>query len=195
MILAWAVVLGLLLSVARYRKDTFNRIAAIPLSSPWLVLLAVALQIPLLRSPTLPTEELVIQQILFIFSHLLLLIFVWLNRHLPGVLLVGLGVILNLAVILANGGFMPITPETLVEINPGTTINNWQEGLHYGYSKDVILSDKKTVLPILSDILVFPPPFPFLVAFSIGDIFIAIGIIALLLDIRFAKDEVPVELS
>jgi hypothetical protein len=119
-------------------------------------------------------------QALFLLSHLLLLTFVWLNRRLVGIQIVGLGVACNLAVILTNGGLMPITPETLVRINPGSTLDQWTVGSHYGYSKDVILLSQDMFLWVLSDMLVLPPPFPWPTAFSIGDLLIAAGIFVLL---------------
>jgi hypothetical protein len=79
------------------------------------------------------------QQVLFLLSHLFLLVFVWRNRQMRGIQIVGLGVICNLLVIVANGGFMPVTPETLLQINPGSTLEQWPAGIHYGYSKDIIL--------------------------------------------------------
>jgi hypothetical protein len=182
MILILAVVLGLVASLVRYRGRAFSQIAAIPLRSAWLALLAVVLQVPLLRAPAGPTQGLVWQQVLFLASYLLLLAFVWRNRRLAGVLLVGLGVICNLAVILANGGFMPITPQTLVQINPSSTLEQWTLGLHYGYSKDVILSRLETRLWALADVLVVPPPFPWPTAFSPGDLLIAAGVFVLLLN-------------
>ena len=181
MILALAVVLGLFAALLRYGRQAFRRISAIPLHAPWLVLVAVGLQLPLLRAPAGPIEGLRLQQALFLASHLLLLAFVWRNRHLPGILVIGAGVILNLAVILANAGFMPITPETLVRINPGSIAAAWPEGTHYGHSKDVILPWENTRLWVLSDILVLPPPFPWPTAFSVGDLLIAAGIVILLL--------------
>jgi hypothetical protein len=180
MILALAVVLGLLVSLARHGGRAIQRIAAIPINSAWLALLAVALQVPLLRSPMALPGSLRWQQAFFLASHLPLLVFVWRNRRLAGVLIVGLGVISNLVVISANGGFMPITPETLVKINRESTIEQWPEGLHFGYSKDIILDRDDTVLWALSDVLVIPPPFPWPTAFSAGDVLIAMGIIALL---------------
>jgi hypothetical protein len=180
MILVAAVILGLIASFARHRGNTFNRIAAIPLHSAWLVILALILQWPLLRAPAGPSQFVGLQQALFLISHLLLLVFVWLNRRQLGVLLVGVGVICNLSIILVNGGFMPITPETLVEINPGSTVGQWPEGFHYGHSKNVILAEEDTRLVALSDRLVAPPPFPRPTAFSIGDLVIAAGIVVLL---------------
>ncbi len=180
MILALAVVLGFAASLVRYRGRTFSQLAAIPLHSAWLALFALVLQWPLLRVPAGASKQLIVQQALFLLSHLLLLAFVWLNRRLIGIQIVGLGVICNLAAIVVNGGFMPITPETLVQINPGSTAEQWLVGTHYGYSKDVILSQEATRLWALSDILVLPPPFPWPTAFSVGDLFIALGIAGLL---------------
>lgn len=180
MILTLAVILGLIASTIRNRSDTASRLASITLHAPWLALVALAFQVPLLRAPSGPTQQVVAAQALFLLSHLLLLTFVWLNRRFVGIQVVGLGVLCNLAVILTNGGFMPITPDTLVRINPGSTLDHWTVGFHYGYSKDVILTAQDTVLRVLSDMLVLPPPFPWPTAFSVGDLLIAAGIIVLL---------------
>lgn len=180
MILAAAVIVGLVASLIRHRHQTISQIASIPLRSIWLALLALVLQIPLLRAPSGPTQPLGIQQSLFLLSSLLLLAFVWRNRRLVGIQIVGLGVLCNILVIATNGGFMPITPETLVRINLGSTLDQWTVGFHYGGSKDVILPRASTNLWPLSDILVVPPPFPWPTAFSPGDVLIAIGIVVLL---------------
>jgi len=180
MILALAVILGLIASAIRHRSETASQIASIPLRAPWLALVALALQVPLLRAPFGPTQQVTAAQALFLLSHLLLLMFVWLNWRLVGIEIVGLGVLCNLIVVLANGGFMPITPQTLVRINPGSTLEQWTVGFHYGGSKDVILLQQETTLWVLSDILVLPPPFPWPTAFSVGDLLIALGIIVML---------------
>lgn len=181
MILAWAVLLGLILSIIRYGRSAFRQIARIPIRAAWLILAAVVLQLPLLRSGTGPVSELRIQQTLFLSSFAVLLVFIWINRHIRGVLIIGAGVLLNLVVILANSGFMPISPLTLEAINPATGPNEWQEGFHYAFSKDIILSKEKTNLWFLSDVFLLPPPYPSPAAFSAGDIVIAIGIIYLMI--------------
>jgi len=145
------------------------------------------MQIPLLRSASGPTSDVALQQVLFLLSHLLLLVFIWLNRHILGVKVIGIGLALNLLIILINGGFMPIAPETLVKINAGTVVTDWPHGIHYGFSKDIILIKETTRLWIFSDILVLPPPLPIPVAFSVGDILISIGIIALLAEKRITN--------
>lgn len=195
MILVWAVILGLLLSFLRYRGEFINRLASIPIRSAWLILIAIGMQLPLLRTPAAPAGDLVLQQVLFILSHVVLLIFVWLNRHITGILVIGSGVVLNLAVILLNGGFMPISPETLVKINPGTTAADWLIDMHYAYSKDVILAKAETNLWWLSDILVLTIPLPVRAAFSPGDLIIAGGIILLLFDLPMTEKQAEQEIS
>ena len=180
MILALAVAVGLVLGLARYRGQAFSRIAALPLRSIGMALLAVALQLPLLRAPAGSVQSVRVQQALFLLSHLLLLVFVWRNWRLTGVRILGLGVICNLLVIAVNGGLMPIAPQTLTQINPGSLPSQWLAGLHYGYSKDIILLREQTRLEMLSDRWVIPPPFPWPVAFSLGDVLIALGIVVLL---------------
>jgi hypothetical protein len=180
MILALAVILGLFASLIRHRTQIASQLANISLNSAWLAILALALQYPLLRAPFGPTQLVNVQQALFLLSHLLLLTFVWQNRQLTAMWVVGLGLFCNLLVILANGGFMPISPETLTRINPGTTLDQWPAHFHYGYSKDVILSRQDTNLWALSDILMLSPPFPWPTAFSLGDLMIGVGIVLLL---------------
>jgi hypothetical protein len=180
MILTLAVVLGIAASLVRHQGRIFDQIAAIPLRSAWLALLAIVLQWPLLRAPAGPTQGLSVQVALFLLSYLLLLVFVWLNRRLTGVLIAGYGVVCNLLVIVINGGLMPIAPEILVEINEGSRPEQWPVGDHYGYSKDVILPGQDTKLWALSDTLVIPPPFPRPIAFSLGDLLIAFGVVVLL---------------
>lgn len=180
MILALAVVLGLGLSLARHGPGVLSRITGLPLHAAWLAPVALALQVPLLRAPFCPVAEVTLPQGLFLLSQLFLLAFVWHNRRLAGIRLVGVGVLCNLLVILANGGFMPISPETLVRINPGASLEQCTIGYHYGFSKDVILVQESTRLWLLSDALVLPAPFPWPTAFSLGDLILGAGIVWLL---------------
>jgi len=180
MILSLAVVLGLTIAIVRYRRQAFSRIASIPLRYPWVILIAIILQIPLLRAPAVLPGQIRIQQALLLISYMLLLLFFWLNRHLAAVWLIAAGILANLVVILLNGGLMPVTPQTLVKINPGSTVDEWQTGLHYLGSKDVVQTADRTRAGFLSDRFTVKPPFPLPFAFSLGDIFIAAGIVWLL---------------
>lgn len=108
-------------------------------------------------------------------SMILWLAFALANRRLPGFWLLGLGLAANLLVIVANGGFMPISPETLQVLTPETKSEHWMIGQRLGYSKDIVLLASQTRLAWLSDCLLLPSWFPCQVAFSIGDVLIALG--------------------
>jgi len=173
MILAVAVVLGLIVSLARHKTQAIDRIAALPLRSAWLALLALVLQYPLLLAPFGETQQVVLHQVLFLVSHLLLLTFIWQNRSLVGVQIIGLGVIWYLAAILANGGFMPVTAEALEGAGLSHLALGQQAGARVLNAKDILLPRESTRLWALSDIFVIPPPLG--TAFSPGDLFLALG--------------------
>jgi hypothetical protein len=103
---------------------------------------------------------------------LLLAMFCWQNRHQAGFRLIPLGITLNMLVIAANGGVMPISPSTIeqvsgVRITAGTTLH---------FSKDRVLNDDQAMLPWLSDRLLLPGPLARLAAWSIGDLLLLLGV-------------------
>jgi Family of unknown function (DUF5317) len=112
-------------------------------------------------------------------SLIIFLVFVWLNRRLPGmpVLMIGFG--LNLVVILANRGWMPISPLTASHLTGGSAIQPADIGSRFG-QKDILLLPQDMHFEILADRFLLPDWFPYKVAFSLGDILIALGIFWLL---------------
>lgn len=108
-------------------------------------------------------------------SLLLLLAFAWVNRGQPGFWVLGIGLALNLLVIALNGGWMPISPETLARMYPHRGEEAWIIGQRLGTSKDLIIATADTRLAWLSDRFTLPSWSPYQVAFSMGDIFIAAG--------------------
>ncbi len=112
----------------------------------------------------------------FVVSQVLLLLFAWVNRRLPGFWLLGLGLSLNLIVIVLNGGLMPIAPETATTLFPEVPVEQWEPGQRLGTTKDVVLPRQQTRLWPLSDWLVTPDWMPYRTAFSPGDVLIACGV-------------------
>ena len=112
-------------------------------------------------------------------SQILLLVFVWLNRHIFSMSILLCGVLLNLSVMTANGGFMPISPQTASRLVPENVLRDVQPGSRFG-TKDILLSPQETRFELLADRFLPPIWFPYQVAFSLGDVFIALGVFWLL---------------
>jgi hypothetical protein len=174
MILLLAVLIGLLAGVLRakirgqgYQPPEIDKV--------WLVVIAFIPQI--LAFQMSGTSALIPNDLaagILVVSQALLLAFAWANRHQPGFWALGLGLVLNFLVISLNGGWMPISPDTVSRLT-NTSPELWQIGQRLGTGKDIILSIEETRLWFLSDCLLLPSWFPYRVAFSIGDIIIAIG--------------------
>jgi len=110
-----------------------------------------------------------------IATYALLIAFLWANRGLPGMKLILLGAALNLAVILANGGYMPVTREALLRSGHlDLVIAHGEQAFVLG-SKDIILPKDQTRLQLLSDVVGVPEAFPVSATFSVGDLIIMAG--------------------
>lgn len=109
-------------------------------------------------------------------SQILLLIFTALNFRLPGMPVLALGLACNLAVIIANGGFMPLTTDAASRLVSQIVLDGLVVGERVSSaSKDILLPDASIRLPWLADRFVPPQNMPYRFAFSLGDVFIAIG--------------------
>ena len=174
MILA-AAILGAVL-IGLVRGGSLRQLAYLPLRWAWVALLAFGLQIYLIYFPE-PVNEGILSPrvIVLMFSYGLLFAIVWQNRALPGIRLIGLGFLCNFAVMLLNGGYMPITAEALAQVGHSRNILSPEPGARVRATKDIVLPRDQTIAWWLSDIWVLPPPFPIPSVFSLGDVFIALG--------------------
>jgi hypothetical protein len=174
MILLVAILVGLVvgLSLASIQKRAWS----VPLlSKPWLAIIAFLPQYLFLYLPA--TSRLVTDKLAgagLISSLVLLLVFCWFNHRISGVWLLGLGLLFNLLVIAANGGFMPISLQTASRLVPVETLAALGNGSRFG-TKDILLLPEQTRLIWLSDQFLPPRGFPYQVAFSLGDVVIATG--------------------
>lgn len=180
MVLLTAVAAGLILTVVR-AKLTSRRLKPIKLKLDWLVLVAVLPQILVFQIPAIGKQfsDALIPFIL-VTSQALLLGFAAANLTQPGVWALGLGLLANFLAIIFNGGWMPISPEVVHRILPHLPVDFPLTDRRLGLSKDWIYAENDIHLPWLSDRFTLPEWSSYQVAFSIGDILIAIGIIWLL---------------
>jgi len=180
MILLIAVVAGIGAGVIRSLAN-HTKLQNIQIKSIWLVLVAF---LPQWLAFNFSTTRVMIPDswipFILLGSQLLLLVFVWQNRNLPGIKVMGLGLLLNFIVIAFNHGFMPLSPETAQKLIPEGVTVDLAIGERVEYGKDILLPVNETKLWFLSDIFVLPKWFPNRAAFSTGDILLGIGSFLLL---------------
>jgi len=120
--------------------------------------------------------------VLYVATTLVVVVAVLRNLDLPGIWLVVLGAVCNLAAIVSNGGYMPATPEALASFGKGApTI----------YSNSAVVASPN--LGWLIDRFALPRWVPFANIFSVGDVLLALGVFVLLVVVmRRGRPATPV---
>jgi hypothetical protein len=154
-----------------------SNLAHVELKWAWLAPLAFLMQAYLIFVPAEKWGGLLSgRSLILIFSYGLLFVVIWHNWQLPGVKLLGLGLLLNFLVIVLNGGFMPITPEALVRTGYDANVSQLETGYLVGRTKNIVMELGEARLWFLSDIVVIPEPFPIPSVLSVGDLLIVVGV-------------------
>lgn len=114
---------------------------------------------------------------IYVASTALVLASVIANRSIPGMAIVAVGAVSNLAAIVANGGYMPAARSALAAL---------------GRSDPTAYSNSSTVdhaaLGPLTDVFAMPRWLPFANVFSVGDVLIVVGIVTtIVLAMRSAR--------
>lgn len=165
-------IIALVIIVALLRGGSLRNFATLKLRWLPLVIAGFALQLliftPFARSPLVAFATLPI----YVLSLALLAIWVASNWRIPGMALIAIGLALNVAVIGANGGHMPVLPESarlagqyeaLAADDPRT-------------SKHKLMPSDQVRLWLLSDIIAVPRGVPGASVMSVGDIVLTVGI-------------------
>jgi len=170
-VLAYAVIILIIVAII-LRRD-LNAIGRIPFRGGW-KLAAIVIGLFVLQAVTVlyVPGQTVLQLALVILSHLALILLCVLNYRIPGAKLFALGVALNTIVMVANGGWMPVTPETHYYVHPDRVIAVESRP---SSSKNIIIPREETNLWILSDIVRVTLPWR-RNAVSIGDLVMILGI-------------------
>jgi hypothetical protein len=162
-----AVSLGLL--VGALRGGSLGRLARLPIRLPWLAGLAWLLQVTLFLSPLAPALE-PWAAALHLASVGLVGAVVLVNRALPGLALLGGGLLLNAAVYATNGGFMPVSERALLAVgSDAATLEAMRAGARV---QKTFLMHPDTPFWFLGDVL----PVPLVrKVYSPGDVVAAAG--------------------
>jgi len=155
MVLLLALIAGLLIGQvwARWQGHFYQ---TPNLQYIWLVFVAFLPQILVIYLPNIP-NGLVAGSLLA--SQILLFGFAWLNRQIAGMPILICGVVLNLLVMAANGGYMPVSPQTASRLVSEERMLDYQIGNRIG-AKDILLRPQDSRFEILADRYLTPDWFP-----------------------------------
>jgi uncharacterized protein DUF5317 len=161
MFMLWAIPLGILIGLAAGGRP--GNLSTFRFRWSWLAVGGLLAQV-VLFSPTGDALASDAGPVIYVASTAAVLLAVLRNIRLPGMPLVALGAVANLAAITANGGFMPASAEALATagLPPGDHLNS------------IVVASP--ALQPLTDIYAIPTSLPMANVFSVGDVLIAIGI-------------------
>lgn len=138
----------------------------------WLALVGLAVQfVPLPEG--VGGTDLAVRTVVLSISYALLVLFAALNVRASGMLLVLIGLVLNLAVISANGG-MPVSAQALRDSDQLDVLEQLQRS---GADKHHLQTEDDVLTP-LGDIVAIPGPVA--QAISIGDVLVYLGLMWLI---------------
>jgi hypothetical protein len=142
-----------------------SRLASIRLRGTWVPVVALAIQVVI--TTIAPDGHPELHKAVHIATYVLIGVFIWANRRLPGVKVIGTGAFLNALVIVVNGGQMAASrnAERLA-------------GLHLGPGFENSAPLAHPHLLWFGDVIPWPGPFPNVL--SVGDCLIYAGTLILL---------------
>lgn len=183
-ILTVSLALMILLATCRYGVAGLTRLADLRLRGGTLALLAASTQV---------ISVLVRQQrlALLIIGAILLAWFCWLNRRHLGIWLAAAGIALNMTVMVANGGTMPVN-RAAIEQKSGM---EFQGGEQPELTKATVLDDSDAALAWLGDRWLLPGPLARLAVWSIGDLLLLAGVWHVLATTMKGRKDDPSELQ
>ena len=161
MLLLVAIVVAVAL-VPLVRGD-LRALAALRFRLP--ALLAAALVLQVLVITVLPGPATALRLTAYLSSYALAVAFLFLNRRVPGLWLVGAGALLNLLAIGANGGVMPATRGALATAGLGSPGEVFANAAYVAHAR----------LWFLGDVFAIPASWPLANVFSLGDVLIGLG--------------------
>jgi hypothetical protein len=169
LVLTVALAAGLLAGYALGGR--LRNLETLDLRWPWLVIVALGVQLVIFSPLGRPLGEGAIVA-LHLASYALLIAFAAVNHRDLGILIAGVGIVLNVAVIAANGGYMPATARALQfagHLTGAETHNNSAlagEGVRFLFLGDVMAVPGW--VPVVANV------------FSVGDVLIAAGVAVML---------------
>jgi len=157
----------------------------------YLILLGFAIQLVIFSQEFSYSKLNFLTPILYIYSLLILLIFMVLNLQYKGIKIAGIGFLSNLAAIVSNGGYMP---QDLMKIELVWGQEKVELLKQTGHFNNAISMSPNTHLNFLGDIIAIPKPRFLMGVYSIGDVIITIGIAIFIFEfLKFERNQEEID--
>jgi hypothetical protein len=157
----------------------------------YLILLGFAIQLVIFNEKFSYSKLNFLTPILYIYSLLILLIFMVLNLQYKGIKIAGIGFLSNLAVIVSNGGYMP---QDLLKIKLVWGQEKVELLKQFGHFYNGIIMSPNTHLNFLGDIIAIPKLKFLMGVYSIGDVFITMGIAIFIFEfLKFERNQEEID--
>lgn len=159
-----SVIIGTI--VGKISGGKFKELVEVSVTRSWLIVLAFMVQYPIMFFyPSILYQAIIV-------SYILLIIFCYFNRQQIGFRYILVGMLLNIIVMLANRGRMPVEVNSAMILSP----DDVPDLIAGSYGKHIAMSDQ-TNFNFLGDIFFLQFPYPRPIIISLGDIIISIGVI------------------
>lgn len=164
MFILYAIPLGI--AIGYVVGGRLERLGGLHFRWGWVAIVGLLVQVVLFSRLADGLVDGGVGEVIYVASTAAVLVAVLRNLRVPGIAVVALGAVSNLAAIVANGGVMPTTLAALS--TAGLTADP-------GFSNSAVLADP--ALQPLTDIFALPAALPLANVFSIGDVLIGVGVI------------------
>src|SRR3954452_24133999 len=161
MLILWAIPVGI--AAGLLLGGRFERLANLTFHWSWLAVGGLLVQVGLFTEVGFGLAG-SLAPVIYVLSTAAVLVAVVRNLAIPGMAIVALGALANLAAILANAGSMPADPGALA-----------LAGLAAGGHTNSVVLEHPALQP-LTDVFAVPGWVPLANVFSVGDVLIAVGI-------------------
>jgi hypothetical protein len=184
MLYVYIIIISILIGL--FRKGTLSNLTQISLKRIELLILACLIQGGLIFFGSRKVQFILdYSSYALIFSYIVLLLAVWYNKQLKGMNIITLGIILNFAVIIANGGHMPVLLSSLHRVGLDDFALILKEGSYVTHT----LITEKTLCAFLADVIPLPSPFPDPSVISFGDFLMFCGVFSLIQNAMLKKEQ------
>jgi hypothetical protein len=156
--------LGSVVASVVLARGSLGAVSAIRLRSPWMVFVAMVLQIAVINvlEHALPH---VVAAWVHVVSYALAAAFLYVNRRISGLWVVACGAALNVAPIVANGGVMPASPAAVARAGRAEPSDKFANSAATAHAE----------LAWLGDVFAVPAGYPLANVFSVGDVVLVLG--------------------